>query len=377
MHRPTNVLSMSLFLSFLLVVLGFIHYFIYFSLTRFLDIEERENIYLATALVILSLSFLCSSICASQWDNRKTRYIYYLSAIWLGILQYLFLTFLFIWGFAFLTEGTDFSLPLELLWAIWLAVTGITVFYGIGNARIIHTTRIDVAIRDLPASWDGKMIAHISDVHVGHILRSSFVRRIVRKINKESPEMLCITWDLFDGMDGRLEHLVDPLGGITAPHGIYYVDGNHETYLGVDRAFGSLQNTKTKILRDEIVTIDWLDIIGIDYPEPGVKKNIAETITNLSKYKKENPSILLYHTPFQIDAIAKTWVDLELCGHTHKGQMWPFGIITRFLFRGRDYGLTRIGDYSLYTSSGVGTWWPPMRVGSKSEIVMITLHKKG
>ena len=115
MHRPTNVLSMSLFLSFLLVVLGFIHYFIYFSLTRFLDIEERENIYLATALVILSLSFLCSSICASQWDNRKTRYIYYLSAIWLGVLQYLFLTFLFIWGFAFLAEGTDFSLPLELL----------------------------------------------------------------------------------------------------------------------------------------------------------------------------------------------------------------------------------------------------------------------
>lgn len=377
MHRPTNILSMSLFVSFLLIVLGFIHYFVYFSLTRFLDVSEHENIYLAVGLWLLSLSFVISSVCASQWDNRKTRYAYYLSAIWLGILQYLFLSFIFIWGLAFLTEGTALQAPLSLLGLIGLCISGTVVVYGIYNARIIYTTRVDVEIRDLPPSWEGKKIAHISDVHVGHILRSRFVRRVVKKINSENPEMVAITGDLFDGMDGRLEHLVDPLSDITAPHGVYYVDGNHETYLGVERAFTSLGHTKTRILRDEIVTLDGLDIIGVDYPEPWVRKNIAETIKNLPNFKKENPSILLYHTPFQIDAIAKTGVDLELCGHTHKGQMWPFGIITYFLFRGRDYGLTRIGDFSLYTSSGVGTWWPPMRVGSKSEIVIITLHRKG
>lgn len=167
-------------------------------------------------------------------------------------------------------------------------------------------TRVDVDIRDLPDSWDGKKIAHISDVHVGHILRSSFVRRIVKRVNAEKVEMLCITGDLFDGMDGRLEHLLDPLQDIQTTHGIYYADGNHETYLGVDRAFRALGHTPTHILRDEIVSIDGLDIIGIDYPEAGVHKDIAKAITELDGYKKENPSILLYHTPYQIDAISKT-----------------------------------------------------------------------
>lgn len=82
----------------------------------------------------------------------------------------------------------------------------------------MRITRVDVSIRDLPASWEGKKIAHISDVHIGHILRSGFVRRIAKKINLEKPEVVCITGDLLDGMDGRLEHLVDPLGTIEAPH---------------------------------------------------------------------------------------------------------------------------------------------------------------
>ena len=105
-------------------------------------------------------------------------------------------------------------------------------------------------------------------------------------------------------------------------------------------------------------------------------KDIAQTIESLPGFKREKPSILLYHAPYQIDMIAKTGVDLELCGHTHNGQMWPFGIITHFRFHGRDYGLSQIGDFSLYTSSGVGTWGPPMRVGSQSEIAIITLTRK-
>ena len=121
-----------------------------------------------------------------------------------------------------------------------LGISIATVLYGISNARIISMTRVDVEIRNLPEAWEGKKIAHISDVHVGHILRAGFVRRIVRRINKENVEMVCITGDLFDGMDGRLEHLVDPLSDLNSPHGVFYVDGNHETYLGVERAFEAL-----------------------------------------------------------------------------------------------------------------------------------------
>ena len=217
-------------------------------------------------------------------------------------------------------------------------------------------TRVDISIKNLPEYWEGKKIIHMSDLHIGHILRSPFVRKIVRKINKEQPEIVCITGDLFDGMDGKLEHLVDPLAGIISKNGVYYVDGNHETYLGIERAFKSLQNTNTRILRDEMVTIEGVNIIGIDYPEFGVHKNIPKTILSLSNFDSEIPSILLYHVPEQINEIAKIGIDLELCGHTHAGQMWPLGYITDFIFEGRDYGTTEIDDYTLLTSSGVGTW---------------------
>lgn len=107
----------------------------------------------------------------------------------------------------------------------------LTSLYGLYNARNIQITRENIYIKNLPESWNGKKIGHISDVHIGHINRSSFLGKIVRKINAENVELLCITGDLFDGMDGRLEHLLDPLNQITAPHGIMYADGNHETYL--------------------------------------------------------------------------------------------------------------------------------------------------
>ncbi|MBP9779406.1 metallophosphoesterase [Candidatus Gracilibacteria bacterium] len=336
----------------------------------------RENYWLALVLGVLSLSFVGTTLYASYSDNRKSRYAYFLAAIWLGIVQYLFLTFLGVWGIAVILEKSGIFVSLGLLGEGAMILSGIIALYGILHAKKIYITRVDVSIKNLPDYWEGKRIVHISDVHIGHIQRSPFVRKIVKLINREHPEIVCITGDLFDGMDGKLEHLVDPLLGIESPHGVYYVDGNHETYLGIERAFRSLQNTNVRILRDEIVHIEGINIIGIDYPETGVKKDIAKTICTLPGYTSHAPSILLYHVPEQIKKIAQIGIDLELCGHTHAGQMWPFGYITGLLFEGRDYGITTIGDYSLLTSSGVGTWGPPMRVGSKSEIVVITLHKK-
>lgn len=135
-----------------------------------------------------------------------------------------------------------------------------------------------------------------------------------------------------------------------------YVDGNHEGYLGIERAASVIHKTKTHILSDEIVTIDGLDFIGLEYPEIGKHRDLPKVIESLPGFEKDRPSVLLYHTPEQTDQIAKTGVNLELCGHTHRGQMWPLGYVTRIIFSGRDYGLTTLGDYSLYTSSGVGSW---------------------
>lgn len=266
---------------------------------------------------------------------------------------------------------------IPLLFTIAIVTTIVTGVYWLYNARIIRTIRVNIGVKNLPENWVNKKIALISDVHIGHILRANFLKRIVKRVNRENVEMLCIAGDLFDGMDWRLEDLFYPLKDIKAPYGIYYADGNHETYLGVNRAMKAIKNIDTMhILRNEIAHLDGIDIIGIDYPEIGEKINVAESITSLPNYNKNTPSILLFHTPFQIEEIAKTGVDIEFCGHTHKGQMWPFGIITKILFKWYDYWLSTIGDFSLYTSSGIGSWGPPMRVGSISEFVVVTLIKK-
>lgn len=376
MQRPKHPVAFFSLVFVMILLLGGVYFFVYFSLLYFLDWYDGKNTILAIIFLFLWLSFPFASMLAGKWDNRRTRYFYYLAAVGLGVLQFATISFLGGWIAYYMTGIFGYEMPHLLVLALSIATTiGVSV-YGLYNARIIRTKRITVEIKNLPEYWQNKKIALISDVHVGHILRKNFLKRIVKRVNREDLEMLCIAGDLFDGMDGRLEHLFDPFKEIQTKHGIFYADGNHETYLGVERAFRALAPLPVNILRDEIVRVEGLDIIGIDYPEVGESKNIAQTILSLPDYNRENPSILLFHTPFQIDEIAKTGVDLELCGHTHKWQMWPFGLITKLVFHGMDYGISKIGNFTLYTSSGIGTWGPPMRVGSISEFVVITLVKK-
>ena len=129
-------------------------------------------------------------------------------------------------------------------------------FYGLWNAanpRIIEQT---IFIRNLPVYWQGKKLVQISDVHMGHTLRQDFLWEIVDKINAVQPEALLITGDFYDGMDGSLEHLAEPLEHVQAKHGVFYVDGNHETYLGTSRSLEAIAATKVKILHDKSETIE-------------------------------------------------------------------------------------------------------------------------
>jgi predicted MPP superfamily phosphohydrolase len=123
-----------------------------------------------------------------------------------------------------------------------------------------------------------------------------------------------------------------------------------------------------------MVTINGLQIIGIDYSGDIFSKNIAEIIKNLPGFDIKKPSILLWHAPTQIEAAKNAGISLQLSGHTHKGQLFPLGFITSLIYKGYDYGYKKEGSYSIYTSSGLGGWGPPMRTEKTSEIVEITLR---
>lgn len=260
-----------------------------------------------------------------------------------------------------------------------LAVTATIIFsgYGVWSAYHPQVKEIEVGIKNLPAAWHGKRVVQISDTHLGHVFEKDFLQEIVDKINVINPEIVFITGDLFDGMDGKnLDEEVLPLNDLKAPAGTYFVTGNHETYFGLERTYDTLAATEVKILNDELVSLGGLQIIGLSFPEESEIRDIAKAIGEIKNFNSREPVILLYHSPFEAEQAKQAGIDLMLSGHTHAGQTFPFGILVKIIFRGNDYGLNIEDDFTLYTSSGLGTWGPTMRTFARPEIVLITLKNK-
>lgn len=364
----------AIFVLFLLIILAILsagHYFIYFSLLRFFNISDPKIKYwLLIILVVLAISFILASILTRAAENLITRTFYYTAALWLGLLLYLTIAFSLVWLIHGLTKaaGINFSLNGLALLAVSLALA-ITA-YGLGNAQKVVIKNIEIPLAGLPENWRDKTVVQISDTHLGPIHGAKFIEKIIGRINSLGPAAVFITGDYFDGVDGRLDNLAEPLNQINAPYGVYYITGNHETYLGTAEALAALGKTKVKIMNDEIAELDGLTLVGISYPEAMQRKDVAGVIKTLNPGR---PNILLYHEPTQIKNISQAGIDLMLSGHTHNGQVWPTGYISRLVYKKYVTGLHRLNDFFVYTSVGTGTWGPPLRVGNQPEIVAIKL----
>jgi hypothetical protein len=248
------------------------------------------------------------------------------------------------------------------------------VIFGFYNAQNIRLKFITVKIKNLPPAWQGKTAVQISDVHAGIINNEKFLKNLFDKLSQVRKDIVFITGDYFDSRDGSFEGLAAPLKELKADKGIYFVTGNHEKYINEEQALSALKNAGVKILKDEIVNIDGLNIAGIDFP--GDMQTSTSATKMLEQIKPDEPTILLYHEPKLIDLAKKSGVDLQLAGHTHAGQIWPLGFFTELIYDQYYTGLHQDGDYTLYTTPGVGTWGPPIRTGNAPEIVIITLEQK-
>lgn len=351
------------------------HWLLYKSMMVFFGLGQSVRPYLLFVLLALCVSYILSSIIAHRWDNTFTKLFYWLSAAWSGLLVNLLLASLILWIINKLIITFSINISIFPLAVFFYVIALIFSLYGGWNAFHPVVKNIEVKIKDLPVEWQNKTIVQLSDVHLGHIYGPEFMTWIVARVNDIDPKAVMITGDLFDGMDGNLEGFIAPINHIKAENGVFYITGNHETYLGLDRTFKAIDKTKLKVLDDQMVIVEGLQILGMRYPVRGEKENLQKIVNN-QKVDRNKPLVLLHHVPDNIAEAKAIGVNLELSGHTHKGQLFPFFLLTKLIFKGYDYGLHTEGDFNIYITNGVGTWGPPMRTGNRPEIVAIKLIKK-
>jgi predicted MPP superfamily phosphohydrolase len=258
-------------------------------------------------------------------------------------------------------------------------VGGASALIGVGGIVNVATgfdvRRVRVPIARLPRSASGYSIVQLTDIHVGPTIGRDFVERVVAETNALGPDLVVITGDLVDGGVDRLRDLVEPLRGLRARDGVFFVTGNHEYYSGADAWIAHLRGLGIRVLRNERVAIgEAFDLAGVD--DASAHRMLAghgqDVAAALAGRDPSRAVVLLAHQPKAIKDASRADVDLQLSGHVHGGQMVPFNWIAR-LDQPFVSGLHRVGRTWVYVSSGTGYWGPPMRVGSRAELTRIEL----
>jgi len=364
-----------IFILLILVIVFFGgHWFVWHTLVNFFSINNQAlRHWLLIVILFLGLAFVLSMWLIRLSSNSITHWFYTIATVWVGLFINLFIASLIIWlsqGIIKLT-GSHFNLlPLALL--LFIAALAWSI-YSIANAFNPQIKEVDVTLNNLPPAWSGKTIVQLSDLHLGAINKTRFLKDIVTRTNNLSPDLIVITGDLFDGIDGDENIFVPLLNQLQASEGVFFVTGNHDYYLGKDEVLKVLGQTKIQVLQDQMQVINGLQIVGLDYGNFNGRSDLAAVLTKIH-FSKDQASILLYHAPIGLDVVKDSGINLQLSGHTHRGQIFPLNLLTKFIYHGYDYGLFHEGNFWLYVSSGVGTWGPPMRSGSNSEIVKIKLQ---
>ena len=246
--------------------------------------------------------------------------------------------------------------------------------YGIIHAKKIYIKKIQVSIPNLPQAWKGRTVVWMSDLHLGSIYRTRFAKKVTRISNSLLPDAVFIGGDLFDGTHAPDPYkLAEPLLGLTSRIGVFYITGNHEEFGSPKSFIDVVQKLGITILNDEKKDIDGMQIIGVDYSNSAKREDFKRVLEKMN-ISRAMPSILLKHEPRDLDIARQAGISLQISGHTHKGQQWPFGYLAQRVYKGYAYGLKQYEKSAMQVlvSSGVGGWGPPVRVGSDCEIVHIT-----
>jgi predicted MPP superfamily phosphohydrolase len=325
---------------------------------------------LQVALALLSVSFVVASFLAFRYSHIIVRFFYTLSAVWLGIFSFFFFAACLCWLFYGAVLLFGMHVERRPFVVAFFGIALLASLYGIINAARIRVRRIAVKLPNLPESWRGRIAALVSDTHLGHVRNYGFARRIVALLARFQPDVVFITGDLYDGTAADLGRLAEPWGKLAAPLGAYFVTGNHEEFVDRTKYLDAVRRSNVRVLNNEKVDLDGLQLVGVHYRD-SVDPQRFRSILQRAALDRARASILLTHAPHRLHIPEEEGISLQLSGHTHRGQFFPYTWITSRIYGPYVYGLNRFGNLTVYTSSGAGTWGPPLRVGTAPEVVLL------
>jgi len=336
----------------------------------------------------LSLAFIIGQFLERGNPTLIGSAITFVGSFWLAILLYLFLFVVTIdvlrlannWFHYIPEHWMDSFFKGSYIFTIVATATILIVIAGHINAISPRIVNINIDIDKPSHSQKELKVALVTDIHMGYIIGNRRVSNLVDNLNNGNPDLVLFAGDLVDHnpLPVIKENMGQHFNRLNPPLGKYAVTGNHE-YIGKpDISIDYLSKFGIKYIRDSIVNVgDLLYIVGREDREGlryngDKRKNIAELLNDEVSLK---PVILMDHQPVEFEAAEKAGIDLMVSGHTHKGQMWPFGLITKRIYE-LDWGLLKKGNTYFYTSSGYGTWGPAVRIGNRPEIVFFNLKLK-
>lgn len=364
----------AVFFAVALLVMGGAHYYVWARLVRDASLPGVWPRVATIAIIVLFVLMMSGFLAFRALPRSVATPIMWIAYTWLGVLFFLFLSIAatdLVRVFAL--RGTPEDPERRLM--IMRMLAGAAALFGFGASGIalasalsrVKVAKVSVAIARLNTR---AKIVQISDVHVGPTIGKGFIEDIVASVNALDPDVIAITGDLVDGTVEQLAEHVAPLAKLRAKHGVYFVTGNHEYYSGAEDWIAHLRTLGIRVLRNEHVRIggeDGFDLAGID--DNSARPDLRRALAGRDDARA---CVLLAHQPRGIELANQLGVDLQLSGHTHGGQMFPWGFAVR-LQQPFVAGLHKLSRAQIYVSRGTGYWGPPMRLGAPAEISEIEL----
>ncbi len=375
-----------IFFTIFFSVFGSINYYIFVRGAQALPPSLGWRRAYLVVFLFLSLSFIAGRFLERAWASPVSEALVWIGSFWLGATVYFFLSVLAL----DIVRLANTILPFYPQWlrdhyrgakqAVAVAVSAgviVTVIAGFVNAANPRVRQLTLKIPKKVDGLQSMTIAVASDIHMGTIVGRRRVERIVDRINALDADLVLLPGDIVDEDLGAVirENIGEALKNIRSRHGVYAITGNHEYIGGVDAACDYLLHHGVTMLRDGVARVNGgVYLVGREdrmaEHTPGMRRAPLKEL--MAGIDRGYPVILLDHQPFRLEEGARNGADLQISGHTHHGQLWPFNHITSAIYE-VSWGYKQIGWTHIYVSSGAGTWGPPMRVGNHPEILHITL----